>query len=31
MDALRGGIRDAMPEGAVLAPRLPRIRASRLF
>jgi hypothetical protein len=30
MDALRGGIRDAMPEGAVIAPGLPRIRASRV-
>jgi hypothetical protein len=31
MDALRGGIRDAMPEGAVIAPGLPRIRASRFL
>ncbi len=31
MDALRGGIRDAMPEGGILAPALPQIHASRLF
>lgn len=31
MDALRGGIRDALPEGAFCTPGLPRIRASRLF
>ncbi len=28
MDALRGGIRDAMPDGNALAPRLPRVHAS---
>ena len=31
MDALRGGIRDALPDGAVFTPRLPRIHASRFF
>jgi Terminase large subunit, T4likevirus-type, N-terminal len=31
MDALRGGIRDALPEGAVMSPGLPRIQASRFF
>ena len=31
IDALRGGIRDALPEGAVNAPALPRIHASRLL
>ena len=30
MDALRGGIRDAMPEGCRVEPGLPRIHASRL-
>jgi len=30
MDALRGGIRDALPEGNALAPRLPRVHASRV-
>ncbi len=30
MDALRGGIRDAMPEGGILAPALPQMHASRL-
>jgi phage terminase large subunit-like protein len=31
MDALRGGIRDAMPEGSVVRAGLPRIHASRIF
>jgi hypothetical protein len=30
MDALRGGIRDALPEGDVITPGLPRVHASRL-
>ena len=30
IDALRGGIRDAMPEGNAVKPGLPRIHASRL-
>jgi phage terminase large subunit-like protein len=30
LDALRGGIRDALPEGAVIKPGLPRVHASRL-
>ena len=31
MDALRGGIRDALPEGGVVKPGLPRVHASRLW
>ena len=31
MDALRGGIRDAMPEGAITTLELPRVHASRIF
>ena len=31
MDALRGGIRDALPDGGVTMPALPRIHASRIF
>jgi hypothetical protein len=31
MDALRGGIRDAMPEGGVIKAGMPRIHASRLW
>ncbi len=31
MDALRGGIRDALPEGGVVTPGLPRVHASRIF
>jgi Terminase large subunit, T4likevirus-type, N-terminal len=31
MDALRGGIRDAMPEGSFVRPALPRVHASRFF
>lgn len=31
MDALRGGIRDALPEGAVTLPISPKIHASRYF
>ncbi len=31
MDALRGGIRDAMPEGGVVMPEFRRMHASRLF
>jgi hypothetical protein len=31
MDALRGGIRDAMPEGAIITLELPRVHASRIF
>jgi hypothetical protein len=30
MDALSGGIRDALPDGNALAPRLPRVHASRV-
>ena len=30
MDALRGGIRDAMPDGGILMPEIPRMHASRL-
>ena len=29
IDALRGGVRDALPEGNALAPYFPRIRAAR--
>jgi hypothetical protein len=31
IDALRGGVYDAMPEGAVIAPGMPRVHASRAF
>jgi hypothetical protein len=31
IDALRGGIRDALPVGALVAPELPRMHASRLM
>ena len=31
MDALRGGIRDALPEGNVVSRGLPRIHASKIF
>jgi hypothetical protein len=31
MDALRGGIRDALPDGGILRPEIPRIHASRLY
>jgi len=31
MDALRGGIRDALPEGSASAPYLPRVHASSLL
>jgi hypothetical protein len=31
MDALRGGIRDAMPEGGILKPEIPRMHVSQLF
>ena len=31
LDALRGGIRDALPNGAVIVPSLHRIHASRIF
>jgi hypothetical protein len=31
IDALRGGIRDALPEGGVIAPGLPRVHASRFM
>jgi hypothetical protein len=31
IDALRGGVRDALPQGNALAPYLPRIHASRLL
>lgn len=31
IDAIRGGLRLAYPEGRLVAPRLPRIRASRIF
>jgi phage terminase large subunit-like protein len=31
IDALRGGIRDAMPEGSIVRPGLPRIHASRVL
>jgi hypothetical protein len=31
MDALRGGIRDALPEGGVIKAGLPRVHASRLW
>ena len=31
MDALRGGIRDALPDGAVIVPSLHQIHASRIF
>jgi hypothetical protein len=31
IDALRGGVRDALPEGNALAPSLPRIHAGRLL
>jgi hypothetical protein len=31
IDALRGGIRDALPEGGVIPPQLPRIHASRVL
>jgi hypothetical protein len=31
IDALRGGIRDALPEGAMVKPQLPRMHASRVF
>jgi hypothetical protein len=31
IDALRGGIRDAMPEGSIVRPGLPRIHASRML
>jgi hypothetical protein len=31
IDALRGGIRDALPEGAVIAPGLPKVHASRVL
>ena len=30
MDALRGGIRDAMPGGTAVTPRLPQVHASRV-
>jgi len=30
IDALRGGVRDALPEGNALAPYLPRVHAARL-
>ena len=31
MDALRGGVRDAMPEGSVVKSAMPRIHASRIL
>jgi phage terminase large subunit-like protein len=31
IDALRGGVRDAMPEGSIVKPALPRIHASRIL
>ncbi len=31
IDALRGGIRDAMPEGGVVLPGIPRVHASRIM
>jgi hypothetical protein len=31
MDALRGGIRDALPAGGIITPGLQRVHASRLF
>jgi hypothetical protein len=31
MDALRGGIRDALPEGALMGPGFPKVRASKVF
>jgi hypothetical protein len=31
LDALRGGIRDALPVGALIVPSIPRIHASRIF
>jgi hypothetical protein len=31
MDALRGGVRDAMPEGSMVKPALPRVHASRFL
>ena len=31
IDALRGGIRDALPEVSATAPNFPRVHASRLF
>jgi hypothetical protein len=31
IDAVRGGIRDAMPEGSAIKPALPRIHASRIL
>jgi hypothetical protein len=31
IDALRGGIRDALPDGGVMKPNLPRIHASRML
>ncbi len=30
MDALRGGLRDAMPDGGILKPEIPRMHASRI-
>jgi len=31
MDSLRGGIRDALPDGSVPAPDFARVNASRVF
>jgi len=31
IDALRGGVRDALPEGNALAPYLPRVQAARVL
>jgi hypothetical protein len=31
IDALRGGVRDALPQGNALAPHLPRVHAGRVF
>jgi phage terminase large subunit-like protein len=31
LDALRGGIRDALPEGGIITPSLPRMHASRFM
>jgi hypothetical protein len=31
IDALRGGIRDALPEGTAIVHEIPRVHASRIF
>ena len=31
IDALRGGIRDALPDGGVIKPGMPRVHASRIM